>query len=98
VGLRGRLPLTSTTQPGPATLARPLQPAQTAQLARRPAPDQPRSQRPWVGHLGGVAGAPGRALGDAPGAPSRASGVPRRRSHERADDDDSLSPPCSRSS
>jgi transposase-like protein len=35
-----------------ATLARALQPAQTTQLARRPAPDQPRSQRPWVGQLG----------------------------------------------
>ena len=35
----------------PATLARPLQPATATQLTRRPAPDQPRSQRPWVGHL-----------------------------------------------
>ena len=25
--------------------------AQTTQLTRRPAPDQPRSQRPWVGQL-----------------------------------------------
>src|SRR5439155_21858110 len=51
MGLRTRLPLTSTTQPGTATLARPLQPATTAQLTQRPATDQPRSQRPWVGQL-----------------------------------------------
>ena len=51
VGLRARLPLTSTTKPGAATLARPLQPDTTTQLTRRPTPDQPRSQRPWVGHL-----------------------------------------------
>ena len=38
-------------QPGAATLARPLQPATATQLARRPTPDQPRSQRPWVGQL-----------------------------------------------
>ena len=50
MGLRPRLPLTSTPQPGAATLARPLQPATTTQLARRPTTDQPRSQRPWVGH------------------------------------------------
>jgi transposase len=37
--------------PSPATLARPLQPWQTAQLARRLPADQPRSQRLWVGHL-----------------------------------------------
>src|SRR5215210_1089422 len=54
MGLRSRLPLTSTAQPGAATLARALQPAQTAQLARRPTPDQPRSQRPWVGQLVGA--------------------------------------------
>ena len=29
----------------------PLQPTQTPQLDQRPAPNQPRSQRPWVGHL-----------------------------------------------
>ena len=34
-----------------ATLARPLQPDTTTQLTRRPAPDQPRSQPPWVGQL-----------------------------------------------
>ncbi len=45
------LPLTPRTQPGPATLARPLQPATAPQLTRRPAPDQPRSQRPWAGQL-----------------------------------------------
>ena len=51
MGLRARLPLTSTTPPGAATLARPLQPAKATQLARRPATNQPRSQRPWVGQL-----------------------------------------------
>src|SRR5712691_1716366 len=51
VGLRPRLPLTSTAQPSAATLARALQHAPTAQLARRPTPDQPRAQRPWVGQL-----------------------------------------------
>jgi transposase InsO family protein len=45
-------PLTTTTQPSAATLARPLQHAKAAQLARRPATDQPRSQRLWVGQLG----------------------------------------------
>ena len=47
VGLPARLPLTSTPQRRPATLARQLQPATATQLTRRPAPDQPRSQRPW---------------------------------------------------
>jgi transposase len=51
MGLRARLPLISTTQPSAATLAQPLQPAKTTQLNRRPTPDQPRSQRPWVGQL-----------------------------------------------
>jgi transposase len=51
VGVRARLPLTSTAKRGPATPARALQPAQTAQLARRPASVQPRSQRLWVGQL-----------------------------------------------
>jgi hypothetical protein len=51
VGLRARLPLTPRPQPGAATLARPLQPPKTTQLTRRPTPDQPRSQRPWVGQL-----------------------------------------------
>jgi transposase len=37
-GLRPRLPLTTTTQPGAATLARPLQPARATQLARRRPP------------------------------------------------------------
>ena len=45
------LPLTSTPQRRAATLARALQQAQAAQLARRPASDQPRSQRLWVGQL-----------------------------------------------
>ncbi len=35
----------------PAALARQLQPATATQLNRRPATDQPRSQRPWVGQL-----------------------------------------------
>ena len=51
MGLRARLPLTSTPQRRPATLAQQLQPATATQLNRRPAPDQPRSQRPWVGQL-----------------------------------------------
>src|SRR5581483_7166587 len=61
MGLRARLPLTSTPQRRPATLARQLQPATATQLDRRPATNQPRSQRPWVGHLGAVALA-GRAV------------------------------------
>lgn len=52
VGLRPRLPLLSTPSRRAATLARALQHAQAAQLDRRPAPDQPLSQRPWVGQLG----------------------------------------------
>src|SRR5919109_1103368 len=51
MGVRTRLPLTSRAQPCPATLARALQPPPTAQLARRPSSDQPRSQRLWVGQL-----------------------------------------------
>src|SRR6266496_2744424 len=51
VGLRAQLPLTSTAQPGAAALARALQHAKAAQLPRRPATHQPRSQRPWVGQL-----------------------------------------------
>ena len=46
MGLRTRLPHTSTPQRRPATLARQLQPATTTQLNRRPATDQPRSQPP----------------------------------------------------
>src|SRR5229473_1632491 len=33
------------------SLARPLQPDTATQLTRRPTPDQPRSQRLWVGQL-----------------------------------------------
>jgi len=44
VGLRRPLPLASTPRRRPATLARLLQHAATTQLARRPTPDQPRSQ------------------------------------------------------
>ena len=43
--------LTQPPQRRPATLARPLQHTPTTQLDRRPTPDQPRSQRPWLGHL-----------------------------------------------
>jgi transposase InsO family protein len=43
----GDLPLTPPPQQSPATLARPLQPAQTPQLNRRPASDQPDSQPAW---------------------------------------------------
>jgi transposase InsO family protein len=55
VGLRTRLPLTSTPQRRPGTLARQLQPTTTPQLNRRPPTNQPRSQRPWVGQLDRVA-------------------------------------------
>ena len=55
---------------GPGILPSLLQPASPAQLTGRPAADQPRSQRPWVGQLvrpsrscrGG--GRPGARLGD----------------------------------
>ena len=43
MGLRPHLPLTPTPRPSAATLARPLQPATTAQRTRRLTPDQPRS-------------------------------------------------------
>jgi transposase InsO family protein len=45
--LRAQLPLTPPTQPSTATPARALQHHQTAQLDRRPATTQPRSQPPW---------------------------------------------------
>src|SRR5712692_2425267 len=51
VGLRPPLPHPSTPRRSAATLARALQPAQTAQLNRGPTPNQPRSQRLWVGQL-----------------------------------------------
>ena len=51
VGVRARLPLSSRARASPATLATPLQPRAAAQLARRHVPDQPRSQRLWVGQL-----------------------------------------------
>jgi transposase len=51
MGLPPRLPNTPPPQRRPATLARQLQPDKTPQLNRRPATHQPRSQRPWVGHL-----------------------------------------------
>ena len=54
VGLRPGLPLPPPSRPRPATLAPPLQPTQAPQLTRRPAADQPRSQRPWVGQLAGL--------------------------------------------
>src|SRR5262249_24900836 len=49
MGQRRQLPLPPRTQPGAATLDRPLQPAKTPQLTRRQTTNQPRSQRPWVG-------------------------------------------------
>src|SRR5438132_5419084 len=52
MGLRRPLPQPSTPRRRPATLVALLQRAPTAQLARRPTPDQPRSQPPWAGHLG----------------------------------------------
>ena len=51
VGLRRPLPLLSTPRRRAATLARLLQRAQTAQLARRPTTDQPCSQRLWAEQL-----------------------------------------------
>jgi hypothetical protein len=62
VGLRARLPLTSTTQPRAATLAQALQHDQAAQLDRGPATDSPRSQRAWVAHLASRAGFDGDSL------------------------------------
>ena len=82
MGLRARLPLTSTTQPGAATLAQPLQHHAAPQLTRKPTPDQPRSQRPWAGQL--VANAPRSAplLVDQP-----ESKHPTRRAHGSEDGD-----------
>ncbi len=63
VGLRNGLSLPSPSKSGPATLAPALQRDQAPQLTRWPAADQPRSQRPWAGHLVscGVATSGGRA-------------------------------------
>ena len=52
VGTRPRLPLERAPRSCPVTLARLLQQAQTTQLTRQPAPDQPRPQPPEAGHLG----------------------------------------------
>ncbi len=60
MGVRARLPLLSTPRRGAATLAQPLQPATAAQLNQRPATDQSRSQRLWVGQLGTAARLPAR--------------------------------------
>jgi transposase len=51
MGVWARIRLAPRSSTRPATLARPLQPRQAAQLARRPPPHQPRSQRLWVGQL-----------------------------------------------
>src|SRR5204862_8099491 len=51
MGLRRPLPQPSTPRRRPATLVALLQRAPTAQLARRPTPDQPRLQPPWAGQL-----------------------------------------------
>ena len=51
-GRSARSTARATTAPSPVTLAALLQRAQTTQLARRPATDQPRPQRPEAGHLG----------------------------------------------
>ena len=51
VGPRPASTAPATTAPGPVTLARLLQHAQTTQLTRRPATDQPRPQPPEAGHL-----------------------------------------------
>src|SRR5439155_16811327 len=72
MGLRRPLPQPSTPRRRPATLVALLQRAPTAQLARRPTPDQPRLQPPWAGQLGaacragsGRAGAAGPSVGAA---------------------------------
>src|SRR5262249_11945779 len=51
VGPRPRLPLKQPPCQSTVTLARLLQQAQTTQLTRRPAPDQPCPQPPEAGHL-----------------------------------------------
>ena len=53
MGLRTHLQLTPRPRHRSATLAPPLQHHAATQLTRRPTPDQPRSQRPWAGHLAG---------------------------------------------
>ena len=82
VGLRPALPLLSTPRRRTATLARLLQPAQTAQLARRPTPAQPRSQPVWAGHLAGLACLHGfRRVGTRTCIPRADSGRERPRRH-----------------
>jgi hypothetical protein len=51
MGVRTRLPLTSTNATRRCHTGSTTTTAQAPQLARRPAPNQPRSQRPWVGQL-----------------------------------------------
>ena len=51
MGLRARLGQLPTTHQGPAIIRALLQPQATTQQPRRPATHQPRSQRPWSGHL-----------------------------------------------
>jgi len=55
LGLAGRLALVRVVEDGlslkAAAAAFNVSPATATQLNRRPAPDQPRSQRPWVGQL-----------------------------------------------
>ena len=53
MGTRPDLPLQRPPRPGTVTLAQLLQRAQTTQLTRRPATDQPRPQRPEAGQLDG---------------------------------------------
>jgi hypothetical protein len=52
VSLRRQLPQLTRPRGRSATLAAPLQHRQTAQLARRPASNQPRTEPVWAGHLG----------------------------------------------
>ena len=51
MGIRARLQLTPRPRRRSATLAPPLQHTAATQLDRRPTPDQPHSQRVWVGQL-----------------------------------------------
>ena len=76
MGIRHHLPLTAPPQPKPCHTGSSTTTAQTPQLTRRPATDQPRSQPPWARQLGGGVQRHGGAR-RAPSAPSRRSYRPR---------------------
>ena len=67
MGLRPRMALIGRSGAGPRQLGQDLQSAPAPQLTRRPAADQPRSQRPWAAHL-----APSSGAGPVSPAPPRA--------------------------